>query len=48
MNTANGESTPASYCALHGLIQAINLQMRTDFVTIVNVDLPVRAQSDND
>ncbi|WP_394203544.1 imelysin family protein [Marinagarivorans algicola] len=48
MNAANGESLPASYCALHGLIQAINLQMRTDFVTIVNVDLPIRAQSDND
>lgn len=37
-----------NFCDLHGLLKNITDQMRTDFVTIVNVDLPKRAQSDND
>lgn len=48
IDAQNGNIQTASFCALHGLIQAVNRHMRTDFVTIVNVDLPVRAQSDND
>jgi predicted lipoprotein len=35
-------------CALHGLLKRITDALRTDFVTIVNLDLPDRAQSDND
>lgn len=42
------ESTEQNFCHLHGLVKRISDQMRTDFVTIVNVDLPDRAQSDND
>lgn len=41
-------SAEQHFCHLHGLIKRISDQMRTDFVTIVNVDLPDRAQSDND
>lgn len=35
-------------CALHGVLKRITDRLRTDFVTIVNLDLPDRAQSDND
>jgi predicted lipoprotein len=35
-------------CSLHGLLKRITDGLRTDFVTIVNLDLPDRAQSDND
>lgn len=35
-------------CSLHGLLKRITDSLRTDFVTIVNLDLPDRAQSDND
>lgn len=35
-------------CALHGALKRITDRLRTDFVTIVNLDLPDRAQSDND
>lgn len=41
-------SVGQNFCHLHGLVKRISDQMRTDFVTIVNVDLPDRAQSDND
>lgn len=35
-------------CRLHGALKRITDRLRTDFVTIVNLDLPDRAQSDND
>lgn len=35
-------------CSLQGLLKRITDTMRTDFVTIVDIDLPERAQSDND
>lgn len=35
-------------CRLHGALKRITDRLRTDFVGIVNVDLPDRAQSDND
>lgn len=37
-----------SVCRLHGALKRITDRLRTDFVTIVNLDLPDRAQSDND
>ena len=44
----NTAAANQDFCHLHGLIKNVSDQMRTDFVTIVNVDLPDRAQSDND
>lgn len=44
----NTAAANQNFCHLHGLVRRISDQMRTDFVTIVNVDLPDRAQSDND
>ena len=35
-------------CSLHGYLKRITDVLRSDFVTIVNVDLPDRSQSDND
>ncbi|WP_020207860.1 imelysin family protein [Gilvimarinus chinensis] len=35
-------------CQLHGYLKRINDRLRTDFITIVNLDLPERGQSDND
>lgn len=35
-------------CRLHGVLKRITDRLRTDFVAIVNLDLPDRAQSDND
>lgn len=35
-------------CALHGYIKRLTDSMRTDFIATVNLDLPERAQSDND
>lgn len=35
-------------CRVHGALKRITDRLRTDFVTIVNLDLPDRAQSDND
>ncbi|HEY7773468.1 MAG TPA: imelysin family protein [Marinagarivorans sp.] len=46
--SANPSVDGGDFCDLHGLLKKITDQMRTDFVTIVNVDLPKRAQSDND
>ncbi|BCD97438.1 imelysin family protein [Marinagarivorans cellulosilyticus] len=46
--SANPSVEDGDFCDLHGFIKNITDQMRTDFVTIVNVDLPKRAQSDND
>ncbi|WP_082849961.1 imelysin family protein [Halioglobus sp. HI00S01] len=37
-----------SACALHGYLKRVTDSLRTDFVTIVNLDLPDRVQSDND
>lgn len=50
---ANSAANPApdasmQACALHGALKRITDRLRTDFVTIVNLDLPDRAQSDND
>ncbi len=46
---ANPDS-PSNFpaCNLLGHIKAITDDLKTDFITIVNVDLPDRAQSDND
>lgn len=35
-------------CSLHGLVKRITDSLRIDFVTIVDIDLPDRSQSDND
>ncbi len=35
-------------CSLYGLVKRLTDSLRTDFITIVNLDLPDRAQSDND
>ncbi len=35
-------------CSLHGYVKRITDSLRIDFVTIVNIDLPERSQSDND
>lgn len=49
-NAAANPGTPGNYpvCALHGHLKRITDALKTDFVTIVNVDLPDRAQSDGD
>lgn len=48
-SAANPDSVQeVSACSLHGLLKRITDSLRTDFVTIVNLDLPDRAQSDND
>lgn len=49
----NSASNPESVqsvpiCSLHGIIKRITDSLRIDFVTIVNLDLPDRGQSDND
>lgn len=50
INAANNpeNSSNQSACTLFGLVKRINDDLKSDFVTIVNVDLPDRAQSDND
>lgn len=46
---ANPESlSEFSACRLHGMLKRITDRLRTDFVTLVNLDLPDRATSDND
>ncbi len=35
-------------CALHGLLKQLNDRLRTDFVTIIGVDLPDRVRGDTD
>ena len=49
-NAAANPGTASSFmaCDLYGLVKRITDDLKTDFVTIVNVDLPDRAQSDND
>ncbi len=50
---ANGAANPdgmgtPSVCRLHGYLKRITDVLRSDFITIVNVDLPDRSQADND
>ncbi len=46
---ANPENAdPLSACSIYGLIKRITDDLKIDFVTIVNVNLPSGAQSDND
>lgn len=50
---ANSAANPDSIqtvpmCSLHGLLKRISDALRVDFVTIVNLDLPDRGQSDSD
>ena len=48
-SAANPESTQTvPSCSLHGLLKKLSDRLRTDFITIVGVDLPDRAQSDAD
>ncbi len=48
-SAANPESMQSvQACSLHGRLKRITDRLRTDFVTIVNLDLPERGQSDND
>ncbi len=48
-SAANPDADQTAHaCALHGLVKRITDSMRTDFITVVNLDLPERAQSDND
>ena len=37
-----------SVCSLHGYLKRISDSLRTEFITIVDVDLPTRAGGDND
>ncbi|MGK0440457.1 MAG: putative lipoprotein [Pseudohongiellaceae bacterium] len=45
-NPDSDQTVPA--CSLHGYLKRITDALRTDFVTIVELDLPSRAQADND
>ena len=46
---ANPDTTiEPSVCRLHGLLKRLTDSLRTEFVAAVNVDLPDRAQTDND
>ncbi len=45
---ANPEVHVGSACAAHGFLKRVTDRLRTDFITIVNLDLPERGQSDND
>ncbi len=52
-NCVNSAANPdtvrsQSACAAHGYLKRVTDTLRTDFVTALNVDLPDRAQSDND
>jgi predicted lipoprotein len=49
-NAAGNPDSTSAYpaCNLYGLIKRITDDLKVDFVTYVNVDLPERAQSDND
>ncbi|MDO6746161.1 imelysin family protein [Gilvimarinus sp. 1_MG-2023] len=50
LNAAANPEVNSAYpaCQLHGLLKRITDRLRTDFITIVNLDLPDRGQSDND
>lgn len=45
-NPDSAQGAPA--CRLHGLLKRITDRLRTDFITIVDLDLPERGQADND
>ncbi|WP_024461259.1 imelysin family protein [Marinimicrobium sp. LS-A18] len=45
---ANPDVHVGSACAAHGFVKRVTDRLRTDFITIVNLDLPERGQSDND
>jgi len=48
-SAANPETIQAvPSCSLHGLLKRITDRLRTDFITIVDLDLPDRGQADND
>lgn len=48
-SNANPADAPSvEICALHGYVKRITDRLRTDFVTIVGVDLPDRVQGDTD
>ncbi len=48
-SNANPANSPSvDVCALHGYLKRITDRLRTDFVTIVGVDLPDRVQGDTD
>ncbi|WP_347330609.1 imelysin family protein [Marinimicrobium locisalis] len=46
--TANPADNYPGACAAHAYLKRVTDRLRTDFVTIVNLDLPERGQSDND
>lgn len=50
LNAAANPEVQSDYpaCQLHGYLKRLNDRLRTDFITIVNLDLPERGQSDND
>lgn len=51
-NCLNASANPADNyplaCAAHAYFKRVTDRLRTDFITIVNLDLPERGQSDND
>ncbi len=51
-NCQNAAANPADNypgaCAAHAYLKRVTDRLRTDFITIVNLDLPERGQSDND
>ena len=50
INAVANPAAPSDFpaCNLYGLIKRITDDLKTEFVTIINVSLPDRAQSDND
>lgn len=50
INAFASPDTPSEFpaCNLHGLLKRITDDLKSEFVAIVNVDIPTRAQGDND
>ncbi len=50
INAFASPDSPSDFpaCNLHGLIKRITDDLKSEFVAIVNVDIPTRAQGDND
>lgn len=47
-SAANPDAGSVPMCSLYGLLKRITDRLRIDFIAAVDLDLPVRSQSDND
>jgi predicted lipoprotein len=47
-SAANPDTGSVPMCSLYGLLKRITDRLRIDFIAAVDLDLPVRSQSDND